>query len=217
MDALCGSGEFGSKFWVRGCPGTASARRRALEAALGRGPSAAGRESGPARHRDLPCVPPSPPPAWRSWEGEAPGARAQRVADGHGKAPPLAASPTPLWGPPPVQRGISPLATVGCALLHLPCGPGHPELLFNQVLWEVGFPGLCLFFLERIPVAFFLGGKSNWRGGGPGCADLRKERQTSLWREALTVQDPKPPGPTASPLQTGKGRPRERKGLAKAT
>lgn len=57
MDALCGSGELGSKFWVRRGAGTQGAPRRAPGTASGRGPFNTGRGSDRAAQtrRDLPC------------------------------------------------------------------------------------------------------------------------------------------------------------------
>lgn len=114
MDALCGSGEFGSKFWVRRCLGSESAPRRASETALGRGPSDAGRVSdralraGPSGRPDTPALPCPPPP--RGGAGAAgrwaPGA--PWVAFGIGRCPHL---PRRLGLTAGCRKGISPSAT----------------------------------------------------------------------------------------------------------
>ena len=115
---------------------------------------------------------------------------------------PLAASPRFLSGADrrvqkghfPINCGLhDPVLRLSEALLHLPCGPGHPEL-FNQVLLEVCSAGLHSLLKGFLPPSFLgtkageqvaltalaLGGRGRPHSGG---RPVRGSQNSLVWKK----------------------------------
>lgn len=118
MDALCGSGELGSKFWVRRGPGTEEAHRRAQRRSRGGGVRTTPGGGLTALSRVLLSWRPRPaltfPAAWRTWEIRALGCpRPSGWCPRIGVPPLVPPHPTSSLGlTVGFRSGISPLATV---------------------------------------------------------------------------------------------------------
>lgn len=101
MDALCGSGEFSSKFWVRRCPGTTREHQRALNPGSGDAMPGTGLAASPSAGSLVVgeiCFG-FPQPHGRAWESQVLGFLLARwVAARNQKVPALATSLTSLSG-----------------------------------------------------------------------------------------------------------------------
>lgn len=188
MDALCGSGELGSKFWVRRCLGSERAPRRASEAALGRGPSGAGRvrtaplRAGPSGRpgRALPCPPPprggAGTAALGSW-GAVGGVWNRKV-------PPLAASPGA--GRRVQAEGPRPRAV---ELFYTCSWPRASRVVVQPGIGEVGSTGLCPSCKGFLPPSFL---------GARAAGEQAALTALGWGGRGRPLQVPESPGPAAA-------------------